>query len=152
MRMRSLSPRSASTPPIGIRTMFAVASARATTASQAVECVRSHAVHETATACTKKLSHETAEPNEYHRKLRSPKASAMPPRPNLTTGSAAGRRFEALPRLSCRPSARRPHSLHDAAEGFGEALDVGFLRRPAEAEADRAARELRLHTHGGQHV
>src|SRR6516165_9833135 len=81
--MLSRSPRSASTPPMGIRTMLAVASASATMASQAVECVRSHAVHETATACTKKLCQEMIEPIEYQRKLRSAKTSAMPPKPSV---------------------------------------------------------------------
>src|SRR5208282_4631049 len=133
--MRSLSCRSASTPPPGIKTILAVASARATIASHAVECVRSQAVHDTATACTKKLSQEMIEPSEYQRKLRSAKASPIPPGPD-----------------SRGAPARRAHPRHDATKGLGEALDVGFLRRPAEAEADRAARELRLHTHRRQHM
>ena len=132
--------------------MFAVASARATIASQAVECVRSHAVHDTATACTKKLSHETTEPSEYQRKLRSPKASAMPPRLNVTTSSATRGQFEAPSLLSRRPLPRRLHPRHDATEDLGEARYVGFRRRPAEAETDRAARQLRLHPHRRQHV
>src|SRR5271166_4118448 len=100
--MRSRSPRSASTPPIGIRTMLAVASASATIASQAVEWVRSHAVQETATACTKKLSQETIEPIEYKRKLRSPKASAMPPKPSVTLDSEV-RQLLAAPCCSSVP-------------------------------------------------
>src|ERR1700691_1062952 len=73
------------TPPLGAdKTILAVASARATIASHAVEWVRSQAVHDTATACTKKLSQEMIEPSEYQRKLRSANASAIPPRPRLT--------------------------------------------------------------------
>jgi hypothetical protein len=41
------------TPPSGISAMFAAASKSAMIASQFVECVNSHVVQETATACTK---------------------------------------------------------------------------------------------------
>ena len=39
-------------------------------------------------------------------------------------------------------AARRPHPRHHACERHGEALDVGFRRRPSETEADGAARQL----------
>jgi hypothetical protein len=55
------------------------ASISATTASQRVEWLNSHVVQDTATACMKKLNHETIDPKEYRRKLPPSKASPMPP-------------------------------------------------------------------------
>src|SRR5262245_56162457 len=98
--------------------MLADASASATIASQAVERVSCQAVHDTATACTKKLSQEMVEPIEYQRKFRSPNASAMrqaesqgglrssPPLGGVPLAfSLAGRRGAIMPRRAPPKSA-----------------------------------------------
>ena len=151
-RRRSLSPRSASTPPIGISTMFAVASARATMASQAVECVRSHAVHDTATAWMKKLSHERIEPSEYQRKLRSPKASAMPPRPNVKARPTRRPLLEHLPRSHAAP---RRHAAPRAAplqRRPRRSAQRPFRSTPIRGSGGWRRAPARVDSHRGQHM
>ena len=69
--------------------------------------------------------------------------AASQPGETTTPSSSRRRRSECL----CAP-----HPGKRARQRAGEKLDVRLRRRPAQAEPDRARRELRRHSHRGQHM